>query len=214
MADALGDGIRQRGRAGLALAGGRTPSEIYRRLSRRPLSWDKVAVTLTDERWAPSNSLESNALLLRCMLFKEAASSAVFVPLKTDTDADPESAARGAEERLGAMGWPLDLVLLGMGEDGHVASLFPGNPELDQGLDAGGHRRCMAVAPGEPAPPQARLSLTLAALLDARCVFLVIRGDDKLQALARARDHADPVRAPVLALLGQNRTPVHILWAP
>ncbi len=209
LGQALEHALRERRAASLALAGGGTPADIYRRLSHRELDWPRVSVTLTDERWVEADSPESNARLVRETLLQGAAISARLLPLREEGQLTPDAAAQSAEAALASV-WPLDAVLLGMGNDGHFASLFPGSPALSPGLDPHGSRRVIFVPAGTPAPPQARLSLTLAALVEARLVVLAIRGPEKLAALERAREAA----LPVAALLQAMRRPLLILWSP
>lgn len=209
LAQALEDGLAREGAASIAVAGGSTPADIYRRLSGRALDWSRVSVTLTDERWVDSASADSNARLVRETLLQAEAARARFVPLKDDAAPIPERAAETAEAALAPL-QPLDAVLLGMGSDGHFASLFPGNPALAAGLDPRASRRVMAVPAGAPAPPQPRLSLTLPAISSARLVLLVIRGSEKLEVLQRAREAA----LPVAALLDSPPDPLLIFWAP
>src|SRR5579875_1502381 len=155
----LAEGVEARGEAGMALAGGATPSCLYRRLAETDLPWSQVLVTPTDERWVDADSPESNERLLRTTLLTGRAAEARLVPLKAGRPT-PETAAQAASFALAAATWPLDLVLLGMGDDAHFASLFPGNPALKAGLDRAAPL-CIAVPAGAPAPPQPRLSLTL-----------------------------------------------------
>jgi 6-phosphogluconolactonase len=208
LADSLLIGLGERGAASLALAGGSTPADIYRRLSSWPLAWRQVTATLTDERWVSPDSPDSNARLIRETLLSGAAAEAGFIPLMDPTAQGPEEVARRAEAALAEAPWPLDAVLLGMGSDGHFASLFPGNPALQAGLALGGGSMVIAVPAGRPAPPQPRLSLTLDALRGARTVLLVIRGAEKLAVLSRAEAEG----LPVAALL--RHTSVRTLWAP
>lgn len=209
LAGAVSDGLRARGRAALALAGGSTPRDVYRRLSRTPLHWARVDVIPTDERWTATDAPDSNARLLRDTLLQDRAAVARLIPLKRDEDATPEAAVTGAEAALATLRWPLDAVLLGMGEDGHFASLFPGSPALDVGLDLNGTARVVAVPPGSPAPSQPRLSLSLSALLDSRLRLLIVRGPRKLALLERGGRDA----LPVAALLEQGRTRPQVFWA-
>lgn len=209
LGEALEVGLGRRGAATLACAGGSTPGDIYRRLSGRPLDWAQVTVTLTDERWVEAGSPDSNARLVRETLLQGAASEARLLPLKDEASTTPESAAALAERALSAAP-PFAAVLLGMGADGHFASLFPDSPALAAGLDPRGRARVVAVPAGEPAPSQPRLSLTLSALLEAPRVLLAIRGPEKLAVLERAAGD----RLPAGALLEQDRAPVSVMWAP
>jgi 6-phosphogluconolactonase len=202
----LAEAVAERGRATLALAGGTTPSDIYRSLSGRALDWSRVAVTLTDERWVAADSADSNARLVGETLLQGPASSARFVPLKAADALNGEHAAQTATLALEGLR-PLDAVLLGMGADGHFASLFPGSPALARGLDPDAPA-VIAVPAGTPAPVQPRLSLTLPALSNAGLLLLAIRGEEKLEVLGSAQAEGLPIAALMRA------APVQVYWAP
>jgi 6-phosphogluconolactonase len=208
IAKALGRALKARGAAALVATGGSTPAPAYRRLSQATLDWGKVAITLSDERWVPPTFKDSNERMLRESLLQGPAAAAHFVPLWSPAQ-DPEAAAQAADPDIRRL-LPFDLVLLGMGEDGHTASLFPGNPALDVGLDPGAHRLCIGAPRSEPAPAQARISLTLPALLSGPVVIL-ISGEAKRRTIEAALAGAD---LPVRRVLKQSRVPVRILWSP
>jgi 6-phosphogluconolactonase len=207
LADAAADAIEAalqgaldaRGHACLVATGGRMPGPVYDRLSQADLDWAKVAVTLSDERQVDADSPNSNARLLRDRLFVGRAARARFLPL-TDY-------AEPALQKL----LPFDAVMLGMGEDGHIASLIPGSPVLAEGMDPDGARLTAESPMGFGSPPVARITLTLAALLQSRAIFLLIAGEAKRQVIAEAEAGAD---YPVRAILKQDRAPVRILWTP
>jgi 6-phosphogluconolactonase len=197
----LGEGLKTHGRAGLVATGGRSPGPVYDRLAReRRIDWARVVVTLSDERCVPPQDADANARLVRERLLVGEAAKAHLLPLWPE----PEAAA------LSAL-LPFDAVLLGMGEDGHVASLIPGDPGLAAGLDPASERLTVAVPAGLGKPPVARVSLTLSALLQARAIFVLIAGAAKREVVARADAGAD---LPVRALIAQTRVPVRILWSP
>lgn len=212
LAVALEAGLAARGLASLVATGGSTPGPVYDRLSRRALDWSRVEVTLSDERWVAPDQPASNERLVRARLLTGPASAAKFVGLKTDAPT-PSAAEGDVEQRLAAMPRPFDAVLLGLGEDGHIASLFPGMAGLARGLDPRGSKLCMAVEPGLNAPPaEPRLGLTLAALASARAVVVFIVGQAKWAAWEKALAGDDALEMPVRALLAA--TPVRVVWSP
>lgn len=210
----IGEAFRRKHRAAVALAGGRTPFVIYDHLSRWPLRWEWVDIVPTSERWVSRTSLERNGTLIRAKLLKHEAARANYIPLIEPWDENPGHqalvwATARADDTLKALG-RLDFALLGMGLDGHVASIFPNNPASPALLDLDGERRCLLTPPRPGGPLQPRISLSLATIAGARRAMVVIRGERKLQALRTALDHA----SPIAALLSQQRTPVEILWSP
>lgn len=195
----LSAALAARGRAGLVATGGRSPGLVYDRLSRLDIDWSHVAVTLSDERQVDAQSPNSNARLLRERLFQGPAAQARFLPLS--------DYAEPALRRL----LPFDAVMLGMGEDGHVASLIPGSPVLARGMDPQGKALIAESPAGFGQPPLPRVTLTVAALLRSRAIFLLIAGEAKRQVILRAQGGED---LPVRAILAQTAVPVRILWTP
>jgi 6-phosphogluconolactonase len=204
IADRLEDGAVERGQASLVATGGSTPGGLYAVLSTMAAPWNRVWITLSDERWVPVTDEASNERLVRERLMRGPAAAGHLIGLKTD-DPRPAVAVPAADARIAAMPRPFDAVLLGMGADGHIASLFPGASE---GLEPTMGANVVAVEQPGAAETSHRLSLTLATLLDARWIALLIRGEDKL-AIAR-----NPGNLPVAALLGQDKVPVEVFWAP
>ncbi|MET0274974.1 MAG: 6-phosphogluconolactonase [Phenylobacterium sp.] len=192
-------GLDARGAASLVATGGRAPGPVYDRLREAPIDWAHVAVTLSDERQVDVDSPNSNARLLRERLFHGPAAKARFLPL-TDY----------AEPALRKL-LPFDAVMLGMGEDGHVASLIPGSPVMAEAMDPDGGALIAESPAGFGSPPIARVTLTLSALLQARHIFLLIAGEAKREVIARAQAGED---LPVRAILAQDRVPVRVLWSP
>lgn len=201
---ALISAIDHRGGASLVATGGRSPAPIYDRLAHSRLDWSRVAVTLSDERFTPATSADSNERLVREHLLTGPAAAARFVPLWRPADS-PQAAADLAEADVAALG-SFDIMLLGMGEDGHVASLIPGSPVLGAGVDPGGDRLLLGVPEGVGSPPVARITMTLPALLRARATLILISGAAK-RAIVE-----DGAGLPVHALLEQAKAPVRILW--
>lgn len=210
-ADILADALGAPGARAFAAAGGSTPGPVYDRLARRDLEWSRLSVTLTDERWVDPASDESNERLIRERLLVDQAAGAAFVSLNGGNGA-PQAEAAAAETRIRAI-LPFAAVLLGMGADGHVASLFPGAPELEAGLDVDAQRLCVAVDKAGLPPFVPRISLTARALTQTGLLLLLVTGDDKRAVIERIG--AEPAYAPPAAtLLRQDRCPVRVLWAP
>jgi 6-phosphogluconolactonase len=203
------------GSASLVVPGGRTPVPFFNQLSQSPLEWNRVHVTLTDERWVDVNDIASNERLLREHLLRNAASSAQVLGLRGDTTGAGAAAAAGATaawQRLSMIQRPFDVVVLGMGEDGHFASLFPGDPASESGLDLSQPPGCIAVH--APAAPALRVSLNLSALLQARQLVLLATGERKWQLLRQEQVEATSQHLPVHQLLAQRHTPVTVYWCP
>ncbi len=207
----LAEAIAARKSASLVVPGGRTPGLVFQALRNEAVDWSNVWVTLTDERWVETTSPDSNERLVRETLLQDAAVAAHFIGLKNPAPT-PEAGAEWASRALTRAPRPFDVVLLGMGEDGHVASLFPGSMALARALDASAPAGCIAV--NALTAPHARLSLNLSALLDARRIVLHIEGEAKWQVYMRARTRGPSAELPVRAILQQKETPVDVFWAP
>ena len=209
--EVIGFAVAARGRASLLVPGGNTPIPVFEALRNRSLTWDKVYISLTDERRVPLDDPQSNAQGVRTHLLQGRAAAAHFHPLHREgIDARADEAACGAA--LGMLPRPFDAVILGMGTDGHIASLFPGDPALPRALDPRTEARCAITT--APTPPHERLSLTLATLLEARWIALHVTGEAKWATLEAAVHSADAAQYPVHALLCQRRVPVHVYWSP
>jgi 6-phosphogluconolactonase len=207
----LQDGLAGGRGASLVVPGGHTPVPLFERLSSATLDWQSVWVTLTDERWVDSQSSASNERLVREHLLRNAAADAQFTGLKT-REPDPHSAAIACWSRVAELPRPFDYVLLGMGDDGHIASLFPDSPGLATALDLSQPPGCVGMT--APAAPRTRMTLNLRALLDARRIGVLITGQSKWTTLERARARGPAVDMPVRALLTQQNVPVTVWWAP
>jgi len=212
VADALRAAIDARGGALLALSGGTTPELFLRCLGQQQLEWNRVTVTLCDERWVPPQHERSNARLVARTLLRGAASAARFVPLYAERP-DPETGAAVIDARIAALPLPLDVAVLGMGNDGHTASFFPEGDRLPEALDLNNTARVLpmrAAGAGEP-----RITFTLSALLDTRALYLHIEGEAKRQLLADARlALGEAANFPVRSVLTQQRVPVAVYWCP
>ena len=209
IAELLQKGITENGRASLVVSGGRTPQAMFNTLSAKSLDWAKVDVTLADERWVDTQDAASNEKMVRANLLINHASAANFVGLKNSN----ENAADGVQQctaNLKSMQTPFDVLILGMGEDGHTASLFPCSEQIHDGLNLQSGKDYIAVQP--TTAPNQRMSLTLPALLNSKRIFLHLTGDAKRRVLAEALSEDDEVAMPIRAVL--NRAEVELVWAP
>jgi 6-phosphogluconolactonase len=207
----LARAIAARGLASLVVSGGRTPVKLFELLRALELDWSKVCVALADERWVDPKDEASNERLVRDELLKDKAAAARFLGLKNAAPS-PDLGAVSAWETFARVPRPFDLTLLGMGDDGHTASLFPGSPNLRSALNPAAAAGCVGM--WAPSPPQARLSLNLSALLDSRRIAILIGGEAKWRTYAAASLAGAVEDMPVRAVLRQQRTPVEVIWAP
>jgi 6-phosphogluconolactonase len=206
----LAAAIRERGTATLAVSGGSTPKPLFEQLSRRPLDWSSVTVTQVDERWVDESHSASNARLIREHLLQNLAAAASFVSMKTSA-ASPFDAEAEAAENLSAFAGKIDVVVLGMGEDGHTASFFPAAPTLAIALDPTGRKLCVAVRP--PDAPHDRMTLALPALYRARSLYLHVTGDKKWEVLQRAARPGPVEELPIRSLLRVPGRPLQIFYS-
>lgn len=210
--EATDTALRRRGQARLALAGGRTPLPAYRQWADGMAADERIAIAPTDERWVPADHPHNNLSQLQACFVGDAQPR--WLPLVPARPGSGPALAQ-ARQSLSAVDGSWDLVLLGMGEDGHFASLFPGDPGLAAALDPDAAPDAVIGRP-DPLPseaPHPRISLNLASLLQSRRLLLVVTGARKHDLLARAQQHPDPDHWPVSALLHGAAT-LEIHWSP
>ena len=207
----LAAAIAARGRASLVVSGGRSPVKLFEALRTQTLDWPRICIALADERWVDAKDAESNERLVRDVLLKDQAAAARFLGLKNAAPT-PDLGAVSAWETFARVPRPFDAVLLGMGDDGHTASLFPGSPNLPSALNQAAAAGCVGM--WSPVAPHPRLSLNLTALLDCRRVAVLITGDAKWRTYAAACASGPVQDMPIRAVLRQSRTPVDVLWSP
>ena len=214
IADALRAAIAARGQASLAVSGGKSPIPMFEALREQDLDWAKVTVVLVDERIVPRDHAASNTALVAQHLLQGRAAAARFLPffreLAPQFNAEVlDALVEDATRRIEALPWPLDVAVLGMGEDAHTASLFPGAPGYARAI-ATDARLAWVVPEQAPIPaPHARLSFTLHALLASRELLLSIAGESKLSVYRRASQKADEA-LPISLILNQTQAPVSV----
>ncbi len=209
--EALSSSLADHGRASLAVSGGSTPVPLFERLSGLDIPWQKVVITLVDERWVAPSEPDSNEQLVQRHLLRNKAAAAAFVGLKNSAVTAGEGATE-CEQQLRQIPRPFTVLILGMGNDGHTASLFPGAEQLAAATAMDSGATCMAVTP--TAAPHERMTLTLPAILDAGEIILHISGQEKKAVLEQAEAAGPPEKMPVRFVLRQQKTPVTVYWAP
>jgi len=209
--ETLGAAVIDNGRAFFAGPGGSTPSPVYVRMAQADIDWSKIAVTLVDERYVPETSPDSNTRLIKDVLLTGRAAAATFVPLY-HSEVTVDRAAAKASHALAQAGGRFDAVLLGMGEDGHICSMFPGSPTLKTLLTPTLQPTVLGVPHGRDgsAPTLERLSINLPYLMSAGRVILGLKGAAKRDVFEREAT-GDPKIQPIAALLA-NHVPLEVVW--
>src|SRR5271154_2817060 len=203
--------LAARGLASLVVSGGKSPLRLFELLRGGELDWSRVCIALADERWVDTGDPDSNEKLVRDQLLQGPAAAARFHGLKNGAPT-PDMGAVSAWETFARVPRPFDALVLGMGDDGHTASLFPGSPNLPRALNPAAVAGCVGM--WAPVAPQPRLSLNVSALLDSRRVVLLIAGAGKWRTLVAAGAPGAVEEMPVRAVLRQSRTPLQVMWAP
>lgn len=204
--------IDARGSAVLALAGGNTPKPIYAELVKAKLDWKRVTIFPSDDRIVPLGDPLSNATMIGKAFIP---TGARVIPLVSEKAADYRAAGKAADARLADLHWPPDLCMIGVGGDGHTASIFPG-PDFDEALNGPRERRALGVMP-DPLPKEApvpRITLSRTAITSSKALTIAITGQDKRAVLERAIEQGESSAYPVGRVLAQAELPVDIHWAP
>jgi 6-phosphogluconolactonase len=199
-----------RGQAIVALAGGKTPFPAYERLARSKLDWKRVTILPTDDRLVPMGHELSNVTALAKTFM---AKGARVLPITSDAAEDYRAAGRAADARLADLHWPLDFCLLGVGADGHTASIFPG-PDFEEAVAGPRERRALGVRP-DPLPTEApvdRVTLSRSAIISARALMVAISGANKKSVVERAINEGPLSSFPIGRVLSDAELPVDIHW--
>lgn len=211
VAENLKTGIDARGQGVLAVSGGSTPGKFFAKLGKKKdIDWDKVSVTLVDERWVPETSDRSNAQLVNEKMLQGPAAVAKFVPLYAGGEEPTKAALAKTAKLIAKLPTPFDAVILGMGGDGHTASFFPGGDNLSAALTEEGP----VVAMRAPGAGEPRVTLTLPRLLDTAGLYLHIEGEEKAKVLEAALADGPVEAMPIRAVLRQTKTPLTVYWSP
>ncbi|KUJ76906.1 hypothetical protein AVO45_10465 [Ruegeria marisrubri] len=205
VAKQLSDTLAHQEKATLAVPGGTTPARFLAELSNAALEWNRVSVLLSDERFVPETEPRSNTRLLREQFVRNAAAEATIVPLYA-AGATPESVLEQLSAGVRKVSL-IDVCVLGMGADMHVASLFPGGDNLAKALDVAGPDVLIPMRASGAEEP--RVSLTASALTGATHLHLLIKGPEKLAALRHAESEGSAMQAPVRIVLGRRNLTVH-----
>ena len=204
----LTQSITENGCASIAVSGGRTPIGLFEELSKLNLDWSKVELALVDERWVDAKNEDSNELLVRRHLIKNKATQIKFFPIKNTANSAKEGQLL-YEQALQKVKLPFDVIVLGMGDDGHTASLFPCCKELSQAMDPDNQQKCIVTKPKNA--PYERISLTFSTISKAKNLFLHLRGSSKLRTFELAMTLKDSNKMPIYAFTEQS---LEIYWCP
>ncbi|RYD57250.1 MAG: 6-phosphogluconolactonase [Sphingomonadales bacterium] len=202
--------IDARGGAVIALAGGKTPLPVYEKLAAAKIDWKRVTIVPGDDRLVPLGDPLSNVTAIGKVFIPKGAR---VIPLISSTVTDYKAAGRAADAILQDHHWPLDLCLLGVGADGHAASIFPG-PDYDEALNGPKERRALGVMP-DPLPaeaPVARVTLSRAAIASARSIIIAITGAKKREVLEAAVEQGASSPYPVGRILAEVELPIDVHW--
>lgn len=213
---ALNSAIEERGEATFMVSGGSTPEPLYKSLSNIDLDWESVYIALVDERWVDFEHDKSNEAFTVKHLIQNKAAVANLIGMKNTADTAQEGLA-DCEAAYQQLAQPFDVTILGMGNDGHTASLFPHAKGLEPALNPDSDELCAAIIAHESEVTGAiieRITLSLAGLLRSKTLVLLITGDEKLAVLRKAQAGTDVAEMPIRAVLQQDRVPVVVYWAP
>ncbi len=208
VADKLAAAINEKGNATLAVSGGSTPLRFFKLLSARDIQWESVWITLVDERWVAPGSNRSNQKLVTLELLQDKAAKAHFLPLYSENFMAEEISDHSKDV---AKLLPFDVLVLGMGTDGHTASLFPGGDNL--GKASADDCKHVLMAMNAPDAGETRVTLTAPVIAGARELILHIEGEKKREVLEEASEPGDPARLPVRFILSK-RPDLRVVWAP
>ena len=208
IAEKLQQGIAENGAASLLVSGGNTPRPMFDVLSQQDIEWQKVHIALVDDRWVDTSDAASNEQMVKEALLINKAASANFIGMKT-AESDAFKAVDQVTAKLSTLPTPFDVVILGMGEDGHTASIFPCCAQLEEALSTSAP--VMATEP--TTAPHQRMTFTKSALLNSKQLYLHLVGESKEQVLGEVNEETDERAKPIRAFLNQAQVPMSVMLA-
>ena len=198
----LSQAIAATGQASLLVSGGKSPIALFKQLSEQDLDWSKVTISLVDDRWVATDNPNSNELLVKTHLLVNKAAAATFIALVGRED-DAKKGVAAANDRVNALVDNIDVMILGMGEDGHTASIFPCSAEVDAAMALDNELALIATQP--TTAPYQRISFTLKQILAAKQVYLPLSGDKKLAVFEQATQHKNNKEMPISAVIQHHQ---------
>lgn len=201
--------IDTNGKASLLVSGGSTPKPLFEKLSQSLFAWEKVSIGLCDERWVDTSSEKSNEHFVKHFLLKDEAAKANFIGMYEEGK-EVYSSQKICSQKMQDALVPFDVVILGMGSDGHTASLFPENERLEEAFDLNNPSLCIAIEPDTA--PFSRMSLTLQAILSAKHIYLHFEGEEKIAVYEEAMGGEDVYKLPIRSVLKQSLTKVEVFY--
>lgn len=209
IANTLESTIQEKGEASLLVSGGSTPIQLFKELSKQEINWNKVTISLVDERLVDTSHKDSNTRLVQENLLQNKAKQAHFVPLVFGLDKN--ITLEKATEAIAKIKRPFTIVVLGMGADGHTASLFPNAPQLEVGMSLQTKDDLILTEP--PVAPYDRISFTRTALLNTDRLFLHCYGEEKKAILKQVEDQKGESKYPIAGFIHQDKVKLDIYWA-
>jgi len=204
----LQNAILQKGNASLIVSGGSTPKPLFEELSSFDIPWEKVKIALVDERWIPSSSDDSNEKLVKNTLLQNFAKKAQFIPMYQE-DITIEDSQKTCSDIYQNELFPFDVIVLGMGADGHTASIFPNNIKLEEAFETN-ESLCVFMTPSNA--PYDRMSLTKNAILSANNIYLHFEGEQKQEVYKQVLEGIDKKQMPIASILNQDKKIIEVYY--
>lgn len=201
--------IDEKGKASLLVSGGSTPKPLFEKLSKAVFVWDKVSIGLCDERWIDTSREESNEHFVKKYLLKDEVAKANFIGMYEE-DIDIYAAQKVCSEKMQKILYPFDVLILGMGNDAHTASLFPENQKLEEAFDPKNKNFCIAIEP--MTAPFLRMSLTLRAILSAKKIYIHFEGKEKIAVYKEVITGEDMYMMPIRSVLNQDIKEIEVFY--